>query len=171
MGKFEEATRLYEMLLSTGLRKSKFAKLLEMKQQSLNDYLRGTSDVKVISKKLSKQGFSIDWLYTGQGSMVFQTDRFEKKFEIFDSYNVEIQKKRILDWILLNYDSIENFQLERDIIGKNLFSVLENDDVLPHELLVKLENAGCNLKWTIDGRGSMYIKNINGKKLLRKAKK
>lgn len=147
MGRAEEAIRLYDMILATGLRKAKFANVLEMSQQSLNDYLDGTSDIKIISRKLFRNGFSIDWLYSGRGSMYFSPDRFEEQFSIPSIHDLEKQKERIKEWVVLTFDSLDRFRIER-IVSIELIDCLYNDDVIQHELLVKLENAGCNLQWT-----------------------
>ena len=170
MGRFEEAKRLYEMILATGLRKVGFAKKLDMSQQSLNDYLDGTSDVKMISRKLFRKGFSVDWLYSGKGNMYFSPDRFEEQFSLPSIHDINKQKVRIKEWILINFESLENFKKERNVEIEILGS-LYNEDVIQHDLLVKLENAGCNLKWTITGVGTMYLENHNGKKLIKKGNK
>ncbi|PKL77949.1 MAG: hypothetical protein CVV25_13125 [Ignavibacteriae bacterium HGW-Ignavibacteriae-4] len=171
MEKLEEAKRLYNMFMSTGLRKFNFAKILGISQSSLNDYISGRSDIKMITRILSEKGYSIDWLYTGLGNMYFQPEEFENTFEIASSFDVDAQKSRIIEWIKYNYNSIENFKIERDIIDKDLTDSLYNDEVIDHELLIKLENAGCNLKWTIDGNGSQYTENRVGRKLLKQVKK
>lgn len=171
MGKLEEAKRFYKMFMGTGLRKFNFAKILGISQSSLNDYLSGRSDIKMITRILSDKGFSIDWLYTGLGRMYFQPEKFESTFEITSSFDVDLQKSRIIDWIELNYKSVDNFRIQRDILNQKLTASLYNDEVIDHEFLIKLENAGCNLKWTIDGKGSMFTENRIGKKLLKKVKK
>jgi len=170
MGRFEEAKRLYEMILATGLRKVGFAKKLDMSQQSLNDYLDGTSDVKMISRKLFRKGFSVDWLYSGRGNMYFSRDRFEEQFSLPSIHDINKQKVRINEWIIINFESLEKFQNVRNV-DIELLDSLYNEDVIQHDLLVKLENAGCNLKWTITGIEPMYIDNFNGKKLIKKGNK
>lgn len=171
MRELEEAKRLYSMLMSTGLRKYNFAKILGISQSSLNDYLSGRSDIKMISRILSDKGYSIDWLYTGLGNKYFIHKKFEDSFDISSTFDVDIQKSRIIEWIAQNYKTVENFRIQRDILDKSLTDSLYNDDVIKHELYIKLENAGCNLKWTIEGNGSKYLGNKNGKKLLKKATK
>ncbi|PKL79817.1 MAG: hypothetical protein CVV25_06810 [Ignavibacteriae bacterium HGW-Ignavibacteriae-4] len=170
MGRLEESLRLYEMILATGLRKAKFSSVIGMSQQSLNDYLDGTSDIKIISRKLFRKGFSIDWLYSGRGNMYFSPDRFEEQFSLPSIHDINKQKVRIKEWIIINFESLENFQNERNV-DVELLDSLYNDDVIQHDLLVKLENAGCNLKWTVTGIEPMYIDNFNGKKLIRKGNK
>lgn len=165
MGRSEEAKRLYDMILATGMRKVNFAKTLGMTQQSLNDYLDGTSDIKIISRKIFKGGYSVDWLYSGQGNMFFSSKKFEEKFEIPSVHNLFEQKERIKDWLLITFGSVENFRIERTV-NIDLLDCLYNDDVIQHDLLIKLENAGCSLKWTITGIEPKYIENLNGKKLM-----
>lgn len=166
MGRKEEALRLHEMMLATGLRKSKFANKLGITPQSLNDYFDCVSDLKHLSRKVFRNGFSVDWLYSGKGNMFFSKKRFEEKFELPSSFDIDLQKQRILEWIKTNYGSIQNFASERQI-KEELIDCLYNNDIISHELLVKLENSGCNLKWTIDQSEPMFKNNIIGKKLMK----
>lgn len=165
MGRKEEALRLHEMMLATGLRKSKFAEKLGITPQSLNDYFDCISDIKHLTRKIFRNGFSIDWLYSGIGDMFFSRKRFEEKFEIPSDFDIDLQKQRIIDWIIANYSSIDNFAYERQVKDE-LLDCLYDNDIISHELLVKLENSGCNLKWTIDQNEPMFKNNTIGKKLM-----
>ncbi len=161
----EERKRLIKILKMSGLRKGEFIKKLDILHQSLNLYLNGENDFQVITRKLSKLGISIDWLYTGLGNPTFQPDVFENHFGVLNVHDEDKQKLRIIEWILKHYKSISEFETERSICDGELKSVLFGDEVIVHTHLVKLDNAGVNIKWTIDGRGSMYNNKKNGKKL------
>lgn len=171
MSNIEERNRLVEILKKTGLRKGEFAKKIEVSHQALNFYLNGNNDFQVITRKLSKFGLSIDWLYTGKGEPTFQPDIFEDNFGVLSVHDESKQKLRIIQWIQANYKSINEFEIERNMSPSELDSVLLGDEVLTHDLLVKLDNAGINIKWTIDGRGSMYNSNTNGLKLFKRLNK
>lgn len=161
----EERDRLFEIIKKTGLRKGEFAKKLEVSPQALNFYLDGKNDYQVITRKMSFLGVSIDWLYTGIGNPTFQPDIFEDQFGVLNVHEESKQKLRILQWIQMNYDSITAFEAERGMGENELESILLGDDVIIHDMLVKLDNAGINIKWTIDGRGSMFNDKLNGKRL------
>lgn len=171
MSKKEERERLLEILRITGSRKGEFAKKLEVSPQAFNFYLNGKNDYQVITRKLSKNGVSIDWLYTGKGNPVFQPEIFEDIFGALDVHDEDKQKNRVINWILTNYESISDFEVERNIKLGELESVLFGDEVIMHDLLVKLDNSGMNIKWSIDGMGSMYNDNTNGRKLSKRLKK
>lgn len=161
----EERERLDKIIKMSGLRKGEFSKKLGILHQSLNMYLSGENDFQVITRKLSEVGSSIDWIYTGIGSPTLQPDVFESHFGVMNVHDEDKQKLRIIDWILKHYNSISEFELDRSINEGELKSVLLGDEVIVHSLLVKLDNAGVNIKWTIDGSGSMYNNKNNGKKL------
>lgn len=166
----EERERLYKILNMSGLRKGEFIKKLDILHQSLNSYLKGDNDFQVITRKLSFLGFSIDWLYTGKGNPTFQPDVFIENFGVLNVHDEDKQKLRIVNWIIKHYTSISEFEIDRSINPGELESVLLGDEVLTHDLLVKLDNAGINIKWTIDGRGSMYNSKSIGIKLSKRLK-
>lgn len=171
MSKKEERDRLLDILKKTGLRKGEFAKKLGASAQALNFYLNGKNDLQVITRKLSELGSSIDWLFTGKGNHTFQPEVFEENFGVLNVYDEDKQKLRIVNWIITHYTSISEFELERSINFGELESALLGDGVVTHDLLVKFDNAGMNIKWTIDGRGSLYNDKAIGIKLSKRLKK
>lgn len=161
----EEKERLESIIVMSGLRKGDFSKKIDVLHQSLNAILNMKNDVQYITRNISKLGFSIDWLYTGEGHPVFKGEQVSDTLNILDNYNERDQKRRISNWIIENYDSISQFSFDRNLDEDELEDVLYRDGIISPSLYAKLDNAGLNLKWSVCGKGSPYNNRVLGKKL------
>lgn len=149
----------------TRLTKSEFAKRIGISHQSLNKYLNNENDLQKISIRLFNRGFSIDWLYSGKGNHYFETTNSEILVENIKDYDYSVQKIRIKNWIEENYESLIEFEIERDFERYVIQRLFEDDKQIPYLILKRIENAGCNIKWSITGKGSHYADNPIGNKL------
>lgn len=152
----------------TRLTKSEFAKRIGISHQSLNKYLNNENDLQKISIRLFRRGFSIDWLYSGKGNHYFDTTKSEILVEDIKDYDYSVQKRRIKNWIEENYENLIEFEIERDFERYEIQRLFEDDRHIPYLILKRIENAGCNIKWSITGKGSQYADNPKGNKLKEK---
>lgn len=60
--------RFKRIFRTSRLSKTEFAEMLDIDHQSLNKYLTGDYDIQKLTHKLHKLGYSVDWIYSGEGS-------------------------------------------------------------------------------------------------------
>ena len=90
--------RLEEIRLNQGFSKKDFSQKLEITEQAYNNYSKGKRDLQVehIAKLKQMFNISIDWLFTGIGSM-YQVD----------SKNINYKEEIINNLELLNENQIK----------------------------------------------------------------
>ena len=167
--KKKDIERLDQIIISTTLTRANFSNLLGISRQLLNKYLNGMNDIQKITKKLFNIGFSIDWLYSGQGDMHLDSKK-EFDYDIMNEYDLETQNRNIIKWITLVYGTVDKFNNSSNIRYKDLTKRFKKNLPITYEQCCELKRLGCNMKWTISGEGPMFSTNTNGMKLKRKYK-
>lgn len=166
-----EVERLEFLLNSTGKKKSQLASIFGMSLTALNKYLKNKTDIINLVRKLSKLGFSIDWLLTGIGSHILPFLIDDKYIEIRNDFDHVECNNRITFWVNNYYGSVEEFELVRNIENKELQNILDYDLQITFALNSKLRNAGCNILWLITGTGSHFEDNNKGLELSKRYEK
>lgn len=162
--------RFIQLFKTSGLTKSEFAEKIDVSHQSLNKYLSDENDIQKISIRLFRYGISIDWLYSGKGEPLIGDVKDESLVTYIKDYDYLIQKKRIKNWIEINYKSLVEFEISRDFERYEIQNIFNNDKPIPYLIAKRIENAGCNIHWSMTGVGSSYAENIIGNKLKEKHK-
>lgn len=160
--------RFLELFRSSGKTKHEFSDELQIEHQSLNKYLKNEYDLQKISLKIFDRGYSIDWLYSGEGSPSFNGKLDEKLLNALLEYDIIKQKERIYNWICENYENLIEFEIERKFDRYEVQNVFSNNDLIPYTMIRRICNAGCNISWTITGEGSCYADNDCGNELREK---
>lgn len=142
-----------------GITKTEFASKLKMPNQNINKLLDNLSIIKLKSYEICELGCNINWLYTGVGKVTADNENgYYLNLTVpaltEDGYlRVNVIKQRIVDWIVFNYKSIDNFYnltYNKDLLVLlNFDTLLERNKVIPNSIYTTLENEGCSLKWLL----------------------
>ena len=157
--------RFIKLFDATRLTKSEFAKKINISHQSLNKYLNDENDLQKISLRLFKEGVSIDWLYSGNGEPYINESNSSIVLTRIEDFDYSIQKKRIKEWIDKNYENVIEFEIVRGFERYEVQNIFKDDRQIPYLILKRIENAGCNIQWSITGEGSQFADNVIGNKL------
>lgn len=157
--------RFIKLFDATRLTKSEFAKKINISHQSLNKYMNDENDLQKISLRLFKEGVSIDWLYSGNGESYIHKSKNPITITRIDEFDYSVQKKRIEEWIEEHYENLIEFEIERGFDRYEVQDIFKDDRQIPYLILKRIENAGCNIHWSITGEGSQFADNITGNKL------
>ncbi len=160
--------RFKRIFRSSRLSKSEFAAALGIDHQSLNKYLTGVYDIQKISIKLNKLGYSVDWLYSGEGLPTVGNKLTESQTNALLNFNILEQKYRIKIWIEFNYENVIEFEISRNFKRHEIQIILDNSEYIPYLIQKRIENAGCNIYWTMTGIGTSYADNDCGNELREK---
>lgn len=158
-------TRFHRLLLTSGLTKSDFAKKINISHQSLNKYLKNFNDIQKLTLRLFRNGFSIHWLYSGKGEPLLNSEEHLVDAQIIKDFNYREQNTRIQEWIMDNYINIIEFEIVRGFRRNEIQRIFDEDLVIPYKILRRIENAGCNILWSLTGNGTQFADNIIGNKL------
>lgn len=144
-----------------------FSEKTNIDYSTLSKYLNNKVKPSIeILKKLYDAGVSLNYLASGKGdqysdSLMGNVLRGWNKINS-DVINTHEVVQRINSWIILNYDSIENFQYIMNTCEEekttNKIEIIEPSP----DLLEQLNNAGCNIEWILTGRKSEYADNSSG---------
>lgn len=142
-----------------GISKTEFAIKLKMPNQNVNKLLDTLSVITLKSYEICELGCNINWLYTGIGKVTADNENgyfLNKNVPALtnDGYiKVNIIKQRIIDWIVFNYKTIDNFYKltnnEDLLVLQNFDKLLERNKVIPMSIYTTLEQEGCSLKWLV----------------------
>jgi transcriptional regulator with XRE-family HTH domain len=157
--------RFKKIFRSSGLSKSEFADSIEISHQSLNKYLKLQNSIQKISLRIFNAGYSIDWLYSGNGNPLLKTVEDKELSNIIKSYDYKIQNERIKEWIYRNYENIIEYEIARGFKRNEIQRIFDEGLDIPYLILRRIENSGCNLHWSLTGEGSQYADNVIGNKL------
>lgn len=139
--------------------------MLDIDHQSLNKYLTGDYDIQKLSRKLHKLGYSVDWIYSGEGSPTVGNILTESQSNALLSFDIMEQKYRIKTWIEYNYENVIEFEISRNFNRHEIQIILEDTEYIPYLIQKRIENAGCNIYWTMTGIGTSYADNDCGNEL------
>jgi hypothetical protein len=159
----EEIKRFKSIFISTSLDKAKFAELFNLTPTMINNYLKGVADIQKVSRCLVKLGFSVDWLFSGKGSM------HNSLVKIFDpalenKLDIDEMNKRINSWINKAFVSIEEFEQKSNVEYSLISDSIANSKLIPYKEIRKMKTIGLNYEWSVTGKGQMFSENRNGKK-------
>ncbi|MEZ4724792.1 MAG: helix-turn-helix transcriptional regulator [Candidatus Kapaibacterium sp.] len=160
--------RFKKLFRASGLSKSQFALKIGITHQSLNRYLKNIYDIQKITFRLFNIGYSIHWLYSGNGEPFLKNAEKNNLSELFENYDYKIQKQRIKTWIEDNYTNVMEYEISRDFRKNEIQSLFNSENEIPYLILKRIENSGCNLYWSITGKGSCFADNQMGKKLIKR---
>lgn len=143
-----------------------FAAEVGLSAPALNRYISGQVSPQIdVLIKFQKKGLSIDWLLTGTGTMyldIFYDEAPEDTTE--DLQLTDSPHKRIKNWIIENYGTVDNFCKELKINKRVLDSFLLDAEIPDLKIIDILKNAGCdlNLLKSVAGLKSVeFTKNSN----------
>ncbi len=162
--------RLKEFILTCYTSQINFAEEMNLSKSCIARYVSGL--VKPDGKcliKMHEKGLSINWLFSGTGSMFADNETGKKlKFNYYKSNKIfleNLNSKRIKYWIETNYNSLEHYSACTSYPLADLEQSLEENNVIDPIILRVLEITGCNSKWIFDDNESMYNDNVMGIKL------
>lgn len=157
---------------------------LNLSKQNVNRLFENLNTLNKYYSNLSELGCNLNWLCTGQGTVILKNSNGIKIIENNaclddEGYLVsEVIKKRVVNWIMFNYDSLENFY--NQTLNNHIIVLIDNlydcEYIVPLELMDLLDEYGCNLKWVLRKNNEKninpYSSNNNGKTLkIEKGKK
>lgn len=161
------------------INKIDFANKLNISKQNINRIFKSLKSLSQYNEQLSLMGCNLNWLYSGNGPVVLNNKlgiQIINNSPCLDDNGYLISyivRKRILIWILFNFDSLESFynlskcNLVLELSEENLS--MEYENIVETELLEQLYKFGCNLKWIFRNQNdievSPYNKNDYGIKL------
>ena len=158
--------RLKKFILECYGSQKNFAELIGIKLSALNRYISDSSNPGLdVLRKFKNAGLSIDWLIDGSSSM-YASKSSSRPININNESNNEKTSNtpyfRIKQWIIENYESIENYAVIMNFNYKDLMNILNNELVPDPSLVQGVVRAGCNLSWLATGEGSKYGNNPAG---------
>ena len=117
--------------------------------------------------KLSNIGLSLDWLFTGYGSM-FSLNKAGKNLSNIDSMllltkNRFFLKLRIQEWIEMYYENIYQFSLITNYDISKIESMIIGNRLIEPSFLILLCDYGCSLDWLKTGEGNPTNGKVTGR--------
>ena len=158
--------RLKQFIVKCYQNQINFSEIIGLNQATISRYIKNTHQPDSENLiKMQEIGISIDWLLTGIGSMYADNPlgrQFRAENVDLDCDPEEPYKDRIIRWIKFNFGSIENFAICSSYPFNKLYKIIEQNEVIPTEIIDLLAFSGCNTDWILCTSNQMYNETIMG---------